>query len=408
MPTIRKKTTVPVIYPKNPKPAHMDKKYVWRVWFRFFDEATGRQNMVSRKTNLNAIPDYRERLANAKALVQILKNRLDKGWNPITNTYPEVKDASAHLKELTFPQALDFAFEKKAKDWSYKTKQDYGSQIKYLKKAALSLDMADRKIIEFERPDYKLLLEELAELRGFDANGYNKYRTTLSSLLSEMIQWNVVKFNFIRDIKEKKVAKSFAHRPPTQDQRLLIITRIKSQCPDYYRFLAVLYGCGIRPKEITRLRIRHLHKLEGVFRLSKDITKNREEREVAIPHWVMDLLSELDLHKQGPETFIFGGGKKMFLPGPAQMGPNTATRYWHQLVKRPVAKGGLGLDITQYSLKKLSADDMVRLQRREGTGNLLELAKEQFGHASTSQTEVYSSEHKVIMQEVIKQKMPQL
>lgn len=403
------KHTEPQIYPKNPRPTDLKKE--WRVWFRCHNADTGKMQIISRKGDLNSISNFKERLASANELKQILVERLEKGWNPITNTYPakSLKEIELErLQTISFNDALDFAASKKAADWSHKTKQDYSSVIKYIKEAAQQLDYAFKQVSELRKPHYKLILEEAFERRKLSAKGYNKYREYLSSLIGELVEWDIIEYNPIRAIKTKKAEEELAHRPPTQDERLLIVDRIKKDYRDYYRFLSVVYGCGIRPKEITRIQIKFLHKMEGVFRLPASVTKNGKAREVVIPDWVMGLLSELNLHAYSPEYYLFSGKGDMFLPGPNKMHSNSTTRYWHKIVKGAKDKGGLNLDINQYSLKKLSADDMVKLQRREGVDKLLELPKTQFDHASEQQTETYTREHIEVMKEILKKSMPEL
>jgi hypothetical protein len=392
--------TQPQIYPKNPKPGDMDKP--WRVWFRFFHG--GKHHQIVRCNGLSSITNFKDRLARAKAIQQVLKDRLAKGWNPVTNSYPSKTPAQLEierLQSLCFTEALDFAFLKKKSDWRHKTAQDYQSVIKYLKKASGE----NKPVREMRRADFKQVLELVSEQRSLSNIGYNKYREFLSSLIGELIQWEVVEYNYIRDIRSKPVQKTIAHRPPSQDQRLLIVDRIKNQYRNYYRFLAVLYGCTIRPIEITRLQVKHLHKLDGVFRIPASISKNKCDADVPIPNWVMDLLSELNLHKYGPDDYIFSTRNRYgtFLPGPHKMHSNTPTTWWKNIVKKD-----LGLEVNQYSLKKLSGDDMVRLQRREGADRLLDLPMEMMRHANTGQTEDYVTEHKTVIRELIQQKMPEL
>lgn len=381
--------TEPAIYPKNPKTS--DLKKTWRVWFRFLHG--GKFHQVSRKYDLNTIKDFKTRLSTANIIKRELKNRLQKGWNPITNTYPD----QVQKKRMDLPNALDFAFNHLKKEWSHKTAQDYSSKIKYIKNAVVHLGL-DKLVNDYNKTDFKNVLETTIELRGLGANGYNQYRSFLSSLVAEMVEWELLEDNFIRLIKTKKIKKTIAHRPPTQDERLVIISRIKEINYPYYRFLCVLYGCGIRPVEISRLRVKHLHKLEGLFRLPAGITKNGVESDVAIPDWVMDLLMELKM--TNPEDFIFGKG---FEPGAVKLSTNCSHNTWRKIVKE-----GLKLDVNQYGLKKLSADDLVRLQRREGAGNLLGLAKEHFRHHSEEQTKIYTGEHENIYREIIQKKMPVL
>lgn len=317
------------------------------------------------------------------------------------------------LQQMDFEHALDYAYKKKAPDWSHKTKQDYKSKVKYLKQGAVSLGILDMRITEIKRFHFRNLLEKIKQTRKLTAAGYNIYREYLSSLLGELESYEIIEYNPVEKIKPKETIKTKAHRPPTKDQQLLIMNRIRDTNRPFYRFLSVLYGCTIRPKEICGLKIKHLHKLEQIFRLTPDdqsSTKTKFEREPVIPDWVLDLLMEMKLDSYPPDYYIFTTTNKAgkFLPGPKRMHSNTPTNWWRDIVKAPLAQGGLGLDIDQYGLKKLSGDDMVRLQRREQVDKLLEMPKAQMGHTDTQMTEVYVEEHHEIIKEMIKRKMPVL
>jgi integrase len=297
---------------------------------------------------------------------------------------------------------LDFAELKLKPTWKYKTSQDYSSKIKYLKNACDNIGIT-KPIREFRKIDFKLILEQVIADRKLGNDGYNAYRSFLSGLVSELVEWDIMESNLIRDIKTRDTLKKVAHRPPTQDERITIVSHIKEYHRNYFRFLSLIYGCGIRPKEITQIKINMLHKLQGVFRLPAEITKNGVESDVAIPEWVMDLLMEMKLEKYDPEFYIFAGKGNMFMPGKNKMHSNSTTLWWNNIVKK-----GLKLNVDQYSLKKLSADDLVRLKRREGADNLLSLAKEHFRHSDERVTATYTGEHKNLTRELIKAKMPRL
>lgn len=411
-----RKWTEPRLYPATPTAADMS--YHWRVWFRYYDESSDKWIQIIRSTTINNYTVFSERLAEAQALIAALKYRLqEEGWNPITNEchppedrYLTVDGQLEALKDMGFNQAIDFAYQKKLADWSARTAQCYHNAIKHIKLAAKRKGLADKKICDFQLPHYKIILEEIKDHRKLSAIGFNKYRDHLSSLVSELIQWQVVVMNLVFHVKSKEVLKKVAHRPPTTDQRDIIMNRIRSTDRNYFRFLCVLYGCAMRPVEILRLKIKHLHKQEQYFRLRAEDGKTKMERDIPIPNWVMDLLAELNLHNLDPEYYIFSANNRhsTFLPGPVMMFRQTPTTTWRRIVKAPVDKGGLGLDITQYSLKKLSGDDMVRLQMRMGADKLLDLPKAMMGHTSTRMTEVYVTEHKEVMKQLVKDHMPEL
>lgn len=220
-----------------------------------------------------------------------------------------------------------------------------------------------------------------------------------------MMQWQIVKENLIEHVTPKTPIKKIAHRPPTKDERALIVYKLR-QYPDYFRFVAIEYGCTLRPEEITKLKIKHLHKKEGVFKLSEDHLKDKEPRIIPIPNWVMDLLMELNLQNYDPEFYIFSTRNKYasFLPGPNKMHTHTTQHWWRKLIKNK--KTGLGIDVDQYAMKKMAGDDMIKIQMQ--IKQLLELPKTQMGHSSSRMTEVYVSEHKEVYKDLIQTQMPEL
>ncbi len=409
--------TEPKIAPKSTSPKTVGEHCY--VWFRFYDHEKGKwSNPIRRKPVLEPSCSRKDHYLELKALREAIIFKLKvQGWNPITNTYPEPEadefdDELRFLRQMNFCQALDFAYLKKKPDWRKKSAQDFNSVIKYLKQAAKYVELENKKIADFRLPHFRLVLDIVKQLRKLSNQGYNKYREYLSSLIGELIQWEVVEINLVHHVKTKETVKRLAHRPPTKDELGVIMPRIKKVNYDYYRFLAVLYGCTLRPKEITRLKIKHLHKKEQVFRIAYDAKeenlKTKSDREVIIPNWVMDILMQMNLQNYNPEWYIFStyNKYKSFLPGPKAMHPNTTNHTWRTIVKDK--KTGLGINVNQYSLKKLAGNDMVRMQLMNNADKLLQLPKMQFGHETEKMTEVYVSEHLEEMKRLVRDKMPVL
>lgn len=401
-----KKYTEPYITPGNLKPRDVGKE--WRVRFSYFHNGVWQR--VSFTNDMNRIKDYKERLQTAKALQKFLSDKLRlEGWNPINDTYapeihPETDERLKKIKLMPLNEAMQFAFDKRKSEWSYKTIQDYGGMLEYLKKAAYACQIQAQAVNHFQVAHFKLLLESVEQKRKLSHSGYNKYRDFLSTLVSELIQWDIIQYNYVHSIRAKKEPKTFAHRPPTSTERNLIVDKIKSLDPNYYIFLSVLYGCTLRPKEILLLTVSDLSFENQTLRLKAQNAKTGTERFVAVPTWLIDMLREFKLTKYKSTDYIFSTTTKgKFLPGPNKMHPNIPTSYWKKIVK-----DGLKLNITQYSLKKLAGNDMIKIQRMEGVDKLLELPRQQMGHANTKQTEVYVTDHVEYINDVIRQKMPVL
>lgn len=51
------------------------------------------------------------------------------------------------------------------------------------------------------------------------AKGYNRYREHLSTFLSKIEEFEIIDYNPIEKIKTKEEIKTFAHRPPTEEER---------------------------------------------------------------------------------------------------------------------------------------------------------------------------------------------
>jgi len=408
----------PKISPKNTTAKNVG--HHCYVWFRFYDSENQKwSNPIRRKPALPAICSKEDHYLELKALRQAVVFKLQvQGWNPLNDTYridkePDEFDVELKkIKDLTFNDALNFAFNKKKTDWTKRTAQCFEGVIKYLKQAAEYVELHNKKITEFRLPHYRVLLETVKELRKLSNSGFNKYREYLSSLITELIQWEVVEINLVHHVKTKQAIKRLAHRPPTKDEQTIIMQRIIKDHFEYYRFLAVLYGCTLRPKEITRLKIKHLHKKEHVFRIpysaSEENLKTKADREVIIPVWVMDLIMQMNLQNYNPEFYIFSTFNKYrsFLPGPNAMHPSSTNRLWKKIVKDK--ETGLGIDVNQYSLKKLSGNHMVKLQVLNNSDKLLQLPQMQMGHSEEKQTTVYVQEHLEVMKDLVKNQMPVL
>jgi integrase len=104
----------------------------------------------------------------------------------------------------------------------------------------------------------------------------------------------------------------------------------------------------------------------------------------------MNLLDELNLERYDQNWYIFSTRNKYasFMPGPKRMHSNRPTTWWRKIVKED-----LKLDITQYSLKKLAGNDMVRLLYNERVNDLIKFPQRQMGHTTSEMTEVYVDEH---------------
>lgn len=384
----------------------------WYVYFRFLDPATGKWERIKKRCGINKYKDLKVRAAHAEALCIARKKWLEAGWNPITNTFPEIQTAHLKLDRLrvmTVLQAMQHAFDSKFNEWSKTTKRNYTTLFNFCKQGALSSGIGEMPVKDAIALHYRTLIETTIQARGLGNKGFNKYRDFMSTLIGFISSEEIIMYNPVLKIKPKAVVKEKAHVAPTDEEKQKIITEIKAKHWTYYRFFAVLYGCTLRPQEITRLKIKNLNFEKQEFTIIPDgegASKTNFIRTVAVPDWVMDLLKELDLEQYDPEWYIFStyaNRWKYFVPGPRMMHEGTPTKYYKRVVKDV-----LGITVTQYAFKKLSGNDMVKLMYSEKATGLLDMAQMQMGHMDAKTTEIYTQEHQKIMREIVKRKMPGL
>lgn len=389
------------------------------VWFRYYDDTTGKMKLIIKKGGVNAKHLQKSKIKpSLNALKQAIIYKLTKqGWNPITNEYAIDNPLYKQQKELEemqrmcFKEAIIFAYEKKLPDWSRKSRLDFAVTKKYIIRSAEKAGLIFTRIGDFRRVHCLTLLEQLTKDRKLTPKGYNKYRTHLSSLLAKLEEYEIIEYNPVNKIKPKKVIKTIAYRPPSPTERALITENIKKLNYDYYRFISMIYGCALRPAEVAALRVKSID-IENqtilIYPQEKPLTEAPQETEsktkfwrtIPIPDWLFNLLNEFNLKSLNPEWYLFS---KTYKPGPARLGRNRPTTTWKEIVKDQ-----LKLNVDLYSLKKLAGDDMVKIQIQYGLHNLLALPQYQMGHTSSKMTENYVSEHTSVINKFLKQKMPEL
>lgn len=234
----------------------------WFVWFRFYDETTKSWKPIKRKGGANyAKFSKRERLDQLNILRQAIAYRLEKlDWDPITNTciqdeQPSVDQQINDLGKMSFIEAVAFAKEKKQVNWGHKTNQGYSIEIKYILEAARQLKLHNKVISEFKKAHFKTILGQVRQNRNLSPKGYNKYRSCLSNIMGELAEWDIWEYNPIHKVKTMMVAKTFAHRPPTEEERSVIMQHLRANYSTFYRFCFTLYATTIREKEVLGLQV---------------------------------------------------------------------------------------------------------------------------------------------------------
>lgn len=321
----------------NTKKATTDKD--WIISYRFYCEEYPKGKLIQFRAP-NREKDVKKRQHLTEMLIKYTLDQLYEGMNPVKKSSIEKKDNTSLSGALYF--ALD-----KIKVLP-ETKSDIKFTLEKFLKSAKSLEL-DTDIKEITRKHIRQILDHVAETSPkFTDNTFNHYRKYLNILFSELVEFEIVGANPVKDIKKRKIARKL--RPVlTSEQRKAIDEHLKKY-PSFRRFLHIFYHSGSRVRELMRLKCKDvdLKKQEFTVTIKKGQVNRQEKKpikDIALPFW-----KEIDL--SNPDNFVFSEGLNA---GEKPIRPDQINKRWTRLVME-----SLKITATFYSLKHLHSDEMAK------------------------------------------------
>lgn len=364
----------------------------WYVGFRITNQETGVRKPFQIRLGINHAKTIKERTAEGKELVNIVRDALNQEWNPFAMPIEQfLATGSAPIVEATnsnttLAVALQLAYNSKLPYWEPKTQSIARGIIKTTIQAAVELNINHMPISEYSRKQVKMLLDRIAIIKNagyekegkgkiFTGNNYNKHRLFLSMLFSEIEELELINHNPVTRIKNKQEIRTNKHRHATADEKRIILRRLADANPKFQFFLAIEHDTGIRPKEILGLKISDLDMFNQCFVI--EATGNNKTgitRRVPIPNRTYELLKH-HISGYSKNHYIFSNN---FKPGLEHKRSDYATKTWHRLIIT-----GLKLNVSMYSFKGLGGE----AKRKAGVS--FEAISAQYGHSSGNMTQIY-------------------
>ena len=318
------------------------------------------------RKKLNKLKTLEERKAAVQLyLEEIPKLFLDKGYNPITKTYmiEPVQEEKNFLKELSeetpFNIALDLAISSLKKAES--TMNDLNAVVKNVKKSATQLRYNDISVSEITRKHIKLIIDNLEKVDGeFSAHKFNKYRSYLSIIFSELLEWEAIKSNIVRDISKRKQEKNI-REVLTKDQRTQVVNHLKRFHTEFYTFTQIFFHSGIRITELLSVKVDDVNLKEQKYKVlvKKGAHYQWKEcviKDVALPFWNKAVFGARK------DDYIFSTG---LVPGSKKLTYNAIRLRWKRNVKTM-----LNITADFYSLKHLNLDETTELLSLEDAARM--------------------------------------
>ena len=354
------------VHPKNWQSKSAKTTTDWYLSYRFYhpDYPQPKQVMVKGMNHFKQLSQRQE--ATKTALSQELDKLLNQAFNPFIKLNKAIVGSPAISPETNISEALQSVYKKI--QVSERTLKDIKHVLRSVEKAILLLGLTNYPISQVTRKTIKLILENASG----SADNFNKNRSYLMILFSELCEMELVETNPVRDIKKRKTIKHLRN-VLSDEERVLVNNYLQVNYPSFHRFLQIFFHSGARITELLKVKKSDVDITRQRYRVI--IQKGREYREVwkvikniALPFWV----KILDQAKSNDYLFSIG-----LEPGEAQIQSYQITKRWYRLVKKK-----LNIEADFYSLKHLNLDE---------TANVLDIndASAMATHNSTTITARY-------------------
>lgn len=334
------------VYPKNWKSKTAKISFDWHIFYRFYDpdHSKPKQVMVKGMNHFTTLPERQ------KATEKALSNEMDKltrsEYNPFKKLQNELKDSNTLNDNNSLVEALKRVSSKL--EISERTKLDLKYMLLDVEKAAKVLGLTTFPISQVSRKTIKLLLETASN----SSDRFNKNRSYLMILFSELCELEILETNPVRDIRKKKVVKRL-REVLNDNERMIVNEHLRTNYPEFHRFLHIFFHSGARISELLRVIKSDVDLHNQRFKMT--IQKGREYREVwrTIKDLALNFWQEILLEATHDSDFLFSKGLK---PGFEKIQPYQIGKRWYRLVKKK-----LGIKADFYSLKHLHTTEIIDL-----------------------------------------------
>ncbi|HEY4112172.1 hypothetical protein [Puia sp.] len=397
--------STPSVHPANWKTVAASCARPWYIHYRFYDPTNGSRQIIAK--GMNDYKTARERRAATERLLSDELGRLTQGFNPITEGWAASSVAGLIDKHTPILVALEAA--QKSVKCSQYALRDIRGMLHWIPLAVTALSWQSLPVSEIKTSHIRVLLDQCAQISTrtdaetgrlvkakWSDHKFNKYRSYLMILFSEIIELGGLEMNPCRELRKRKATKR-VRETLSMPQRATINRYLKRLNYGFWRFLHIFFHSGARESEILMVQRKHVDLENQKFvRLVKKDRSYREVsttiKNVALPLWKEAIL-KYD-RKTGsviecdPEDFIFSKG---FVPGKRSIRPDWISEVWLRLVK-----GNLGYTADFYSLKHSNTTETRKLAGEE-------VAAEQNAHRSTAMVrEIYDVDRAGWMHEQMK------
>lgn len=373
----------------------------WFVYYSFIDPSTGKMKRFKYYKGINERDTVKKRISYIYGVKTRIKKKILSGWNPFDEH--EQVSYTNHLeykgKDNSVsgsPKSLEFYLSKflEATNCRPATYTSYKSKLRYFEKYIKTVKRGCVFPYSITRDNADGFVQYLKTERKLQNKTINDYTVLMKAFFAYLVKQGACRDNVFSEIKKLK---EYPKRPRiyTRDIIEKVVKVLKSDDPQMYMAVQIMFNCFIRPGELRLLKICDIDFENGSITIPAGVSKVGKQRVVVLPNHLLDQIRKSFYGIYPKEYFIIG---KAGRPAIKNVGRN------YMYYKFVDIKKKLGMS-KEYILYAWKHTGMVEL-KRSGADWLA--VRNQAGHSSLDQTIAYTTELMGDSDKYIKSNAPRL
>jgi site-specific recombinase XerD len=312
------------------------------------DPMTGKmiRKRIKLQRYVGRLPNNRQRLLAAQHIADNLNAKLRGGWSPLHQT----EDSRLYTPLPSIREK--FLAAKSAEGCRPSTLTQYKSITDIWLRWCEDNGLADRFSGTYLRPLAVRYMDDVLE----QGNRHRSYNNTLK-VMRAFFQWAVdhcyAKENPFGGIKTLKKEPKIRILVPAEARRA-VACYYAARCPAMNIVCQLVYSSAIRPAEILKIQLKHIHLERHYIAIPADNAKNHKERFATTTPSLDELLTPILTKYKNLDLYLFGKNKKL---DPDSSPANKS--YFQKSWERMRNATGLPKEMQLYSLRDTGLTDLL-------------------------------------------------
>jgi site-specific recombinase XerD len=358
----------PISWDKNLK-SNLAK--TWEIQYTFYcpDHPNGHP---VRFKGMNRCKTLEEKQEMTRYLIDLEKEKLEKGYNPITQEF-ETEHYEVN-EDTPFIRALNIALYKIKV--SENTRLSMIDPVKLITVAANKTGKALMKISEVRKRDVRVMLDYILK-QGYSNDRYNRVKANVGIIYNYFVDLEIFEHNYIHFIK--KIPHTPKIRTIYRDKDKEKFEELKTSNYKLWRFLKLFYYSQSRITEFRNIKLSDVFYNKQYFIIFEKKGKRYHQVMKPINFDVSHLWNEVLLESKQGDVYLFSNKLQ---PGPEPCTKNSICNKYRFWVKEK-----LRINADMYALKHTFANDVTKQY------GIYE-AQKALGHTNQRTTEIYAVDYR--------------